>query len=97
MSPKDLCTIGFIDRLADAGVRVLKIEGRARGPEYVATVVGAYDRALRALCDGTYGAALVEELTAELRKVFNEDSGTAIISDSGSANGRANTARRPPA
>ena len=71
MSPKDLCTIGFIDRLADAGVRVLKIEGRARGPEYVATVVGAYDRALRALCDGTYGAALVEELTAELRKVFN--------------------------
>ncbi len=71
MSPKDLCTIGFLDRLTDAGVRVLKIEGRARGPEYVATVVGAYDRALRALCDGTYGAALVEELTAELRKVFN--------------------------
>ena len=71
MSPKDLCTIGFIDRLADGGVRVLKIEGRARGPEYVATVVGAYDRALRALCDGTYGAALGEELTAELRKVFN--------------------------
>lgn len=71
MSPKDLCTIGFLDRLTDAGVRVLKIEGRARGPEYVATVVGAYDRALHALCDGTYGAALVEELTAELRKVFN--------------------------
>lgn len=71
MSPKDLKTIGFIDRMADAGVRVFKIEGRARGPEYVLTAVRAYDRALRALCDGTYGAPLVDELDAELRKIFN--------------------------
>lgn len=74
MSPKDLCTIGFLDRLADAGVRVLKIEGRARGPEYVATVVGAYDRALRALCgEGVYDQELVDGLMADLRKVFNRD------------------------
>lgn len=71
MSPKDLKTIGFIDRMADAGVRVLKIEGRARGPEYVATAVRAYDEALCAVCDGTFDAALVERLDVELAKIFN--------------------------
>ncbi len=71
MSPKDLKTIGFVDRMADAGVRVLKIEGRARGPEYVATAVRAYDEALRAVCNGTFDAALVERLDVELAKIFN--------------------------
>ncbi len=71
MSPKDLKTLGFVDRLAGAGVRVLKIEGRARGPEYVATAVRAYDEALRAVCDGTFDAALVARLDEELNKIFN--------------------------
>lgn len=73
MSPRDLKTIHFLDRVAEAGVRVLKIEGRARGPEYVATVVRAYDRALRAICDDGAGLTpeLVEELDTELSKVFN--------------------------
>ncbi|MDE6587822.1 MAG: U32 family peptidase [Paramuribaculum sp.] len=71
MSPKDLKTIDFIDRMADAGVRVFKIEGRARGAEYVATVVRAYDRALRAVADGTFSCELADDLTRELQKVFN--------------------------
>lgn len=71
MSPKDLKTIDFIDRMVDAGVRVFKIEGRARGAEYVATVVRAYDRALRAVADGTFSPELADDLTRELRKVFN--------------------------
>ena len=51
MSPKDLCTIGFIDKLIDAGVRVLKIEGRARSAEYVKEVSSCYDEAVRAIED----------------------------------------------
>lgn len=71
MSPKDLKTIHFIDRMADAGVTVFKIEGRARGPEYVLTVVSAYNQALNALCEGSYDEALVRNLDEELKKVFN--------------------------
>ena len=71
LSPKDLKTLPFIDRMVKAGVRVLKIEGRARGPEYVDTVVRAYDTALRAVCDGTFSPELVERLEGELVKVFN--------------------------
>ena len=71
MSPKDLKTIHFLNKMVDAGVRVFKIEGRARGPEYVATVVSCYDRALRAIADGTYSEALVEELDRRLAEVFN--------------------------
>lgn len=71
MSPKDLKTIHFLDRMVDAGVSVFKIEGRARGPEYVSVAVSCYDRALRAICDGTYGEELVKELDAELVKIFN--------------------------
>lgn len=59
MSPKDLKTIHFLDRLVDAGVRVFKIEGRARGPEYVATAVECYSEALQAICDGTFNAEAV--------------------------------------
>jgi putative protease len=54
MSPKDLKTVRFIDRLMESGVRVLKIEGRARGPEYVYTVVRCYKEAIQAVLDGTF-------------------------------------------
>lgn len=71
MSPKDLKTIHFLDRMADAGVRVFKIEGRARGPEYVHTAVECYSQALEAICDGSYGKAKIEEWDARLEKIFN--------------------------
>ncbi len=71
MSPKDLCTLPFLDRVLRAGVRVLKIEGRARGPEYVKTVVESYRRAVDAICDGTYSQPLIDELVERLRTVFN--------------------------
>lgn len=71
MSPKDLKTIHFLDRMVDAGVRVFKIEGRARGPEYVATAVECYSKALQAICDGTYGAEKVAGWDGRLAKIFN--------------------------
>ena len=71
MSPKDLKTIHFLDRMIAAGVRVFKIEGRARGPEYVATTVRAYSEAIEAICDGSYSQERVAEWDESLRKVFN--------------------------
>ncbi|MDE5906093.1 MAG: U32 family peptidase, partial [Alistipes sp.] len=71
LSPKDLCTIDFLDRFIDAGVRVLKIEGRARGAEYVKRVVECYDRALRAIEEGAYTPDLAAGLKERLRTVFN--------------------------
>lgn len=71
LSPKDLCTIDFLDRMIGAGVRVLKIEGRARGAEYVKRVVEAYDQALRALEAGTYTPELTARLKERLATVFN--------------------------
>ena len=71
MSPKDLKTIHFLNKMVDAGVTVFKIEGRARGPEYVRTVVGCYDEALRAICDGTYTEERINEWNERLAKVFN--------------------------
>ena len=71
MSPKDLKTIGFLDRMIDAGVRVFKIEGRARGPEYVRTVVECYDEALRAIEAGTYTPEKAEAWKQRLQTVFN--------------------------
>ena len=71
MSPKDLCTIGFIDKLLEAGVRVLKIEGRARSPEYVKTVSECYDEAVRAVLNGTYSAERISEWNTRLSSVFN--------------------------
>ncbi len=62
LSPKDLCTIDFLDRMLAAGVRVLKIEGRARGAEYVKRVVECYDEALRAIEAGSYTPRLAAEL-----------------------------------
>lgn len=71
MSPKDLCTIGFIDRIIDAGVRVLKIEGRARSAEYVREVTSCYKEAVLALEEGTYNSEKAEVLRGRLSAVFN--------------------------
>ena len=71
LSPKDLCTIDFLDRMLAAGVRVLKIEGRARGAEYVKRVVECYDEALRAIEAGSYTPRLAAELKERLRTGFN--------------------------
>ena len=73
MSPRDLKTIRFIDLMMNAGVRVFKIEGRARGPEYVATVVRAYNEAICAVLGGTFqqDIARQERWDAELATVFN--------------------------
>ena len=71
MSPKDLKTIHFLDRMIDAGVRVFKIEGRARGPEYVATAVRCYSEAINAICDGTFSAEKLAAWDERLAKIFN--------------------------
>ncbi|MCQ2289514.1 MAG: U32 family peptidase, partial [Muribaculaceae bacterium] len=71
MSPKDLKTIHFLNKLVDAGVRVFKIEGRARGPEYVRTVVSCYHEALESLIDGTYSEEKVAAWDERLKMVFN--------------------------
>ncbi|MCI7514814.1 MAG: U32 family peptidase [Bacteroidales bacterium] len=71
MSPKDLCTIEFMDKIIDAGVTVFKIEGRARSAEYVKTVASCYRRAADAVCDGEYTPELAASLKEELAKVFN--------------------------
>ena len=71
MSPKDLCTLPFLDRVLRAGVRVLKIEGRARGAEYVKTVVESYRRAIDAICDGSFNQQLIDEQVNRLKTVFN--------------------------
>lgn len=71
MSPKDLKTVRFIDRMMDAGVRVFKIEGRARGPEYVYTVVRCYKEAIRAVLDGTFTEEKKAEWDERLATVFN--------------------------
>ncbi|MCU0410154.1 MAG: U32 family peptidase [Bacteroidales bacterium] len=71
MSPKDLCTIGFLDQIIGAGARVLKIEGRARSAEYVKTVTACYSEAVEAVADGTYGEGKVRGWTERLSEVFN--------------------------
>lgn len=71
MSPKDLCTIGFTDRMIEAGVRVFKIEGRARSPEYVRFVSSCYNEAVNSVLDGTYGREKIEIWMERLSAVFN--------------------------
>jgi len=71
MSPKDLKTLRFIDKMMEAGVRVFKIEGRARGPEYVLTVVKAYKEAMRAVVEGRFTDDLKDQLDQQLARVFN--------------------------
>jgi putative protease len=71
MSPKDLCTIHFLDKILAAGVRVLKIEGRARSPEYVKTVTSCYNEAIQDIINGSYTKRRAEKLTKRLKTVFN--------------------------
>ena len=71
MSPKDLKTVRFIDRMMEAGVRVFKIEGRARGPEYVYTVVKTYKEAIKSVLDGSFTEEKKEEWDKKLATVFN--------------------------
>ena len=71
MSPKDLKTIHFMNKMIDAGVRVFKIEGRARGAEYVRTVVQCYNEAINSCIDGTYSDEKVADWDNRLAKVFN--------------------------
>ncbi len=71
MSPKDLKTIHFMNKMIDAGVRVFKIEGRARGPEYVRTAVSCYNEAITACLDGTYCDERVAEWDERLGRIFN--------------------------
>ncbi|QHN65350.1 peptidase U32 family protein [Bergeyella cardium] len=71
MSPKDLCTINFLDQIVDAGVKVLKLEGRGRAPEYVATVTKCYREAIDSLADGTYSQEKVADWMSRLETVYN--------------------------
>lgn len=71
MSPKDLCTIDFLDQVAEAGIKVLKIEGRGRAPEYVARVIKSYRDAIDSIESGTYNKEKVIGWMLELEKVYN--------------------------
>ena len=71
LSPRDLCTIEYLDKIIDAGVRVLKIEGRARPAEYVKRTASCYRRAADAVCRGTYSREMAASLKEELSEVFN--------------------------
>lgn len=71
MSPKDLCTIDFLDQVADAGIQVLKLEGRGRAPEYVATVTKCYREALDSLQNNTYSKEKVQGWLEQLNTVYN--------------------------
>lgn len=71
MSPKDLCTIDFLDQVSDAGIKVLKIEGRGRAPEYVAKVIKCYRDAIDSVANGTYDKEKVIGWMQELEKVYN--------------------------
>ncbi len=73
MSPKDLKTIHFLNKMVDAGVRVFKIEGRARGPEYVSTAVRCYSEAIDAICQDTFCEEKIAVWDEQLRKIFNRD------------------------
>ncbi|MTI88200.1 MAG: U32 family peptidase [Balneolaceae bacterium] len=71
MSPKDLCTIDFLDQVIDTGIKVLKIEGRGRAPEYVATVIKCYRKAIDACTNSSYTPEKVDQWMSELEKVYN--------------------------
>ena len=71
LSPKDLCTIHFLDKIIAAGVKVLKIEGRARSPEYVKTVTSCYNEAIHSIINGSYSIEKTEVWKERLNSVFN--------------------------
>ncbi|MBT3374853.1 MAG: U32 family peptidase [Lentisphaerae bacterium] len=99
LSAKDLCTLPFVDRLLDAGVDALKLEGRNRNPEYVRTVVGAYRRAIDAWDNGQLTEDLKTQLVEETRTVYNRDFSAGFflgrpIAEFASVNGSAATVRK---
>lgn len=71
MSPEDLCTLDFLDQVADAGIKVLKIEGRGRAPEYVATVISTYREAIDSIAAGTFSQEKAKEWMSRLTTVYN--------------------------
>lgn len=71
LSPKDLCTLPFIDKLIDSGIDIFKIEGRGRSPEYVSTVTSCYRKAVDAVFEGRFDKELIDNLMAELKSVYN--------------------------
>lgn len=71
LSPKDLCTIDFLDKIVDAGISILKIEGRGRSPQYVDTVVKCYREAVDAIHEGTYSKEKVEQWLEKMKGVYN--------------------------
>jgi len=71
MSPKDLCTIDFLDQIVDSGIKVLKIEGRGRAPEYVATVIRCYREAIDSIYDKTYSKEKIDHWMTLLQTVYN--------------------------
>ncbi len=73
MSPKDLCTLPFLDKLLDAGVKILKIEGRGRSPEYTKVTVGVYSEAVEAINKGEFTEEKIAAWTERLRSVYNRD------------------------
>lgn len=73
MSPKDLCTLPFLDRVLNAGVKVLKIEGRGRSPEYTKVTVSVYRQALDAIANGTFDKDFADACVNRLRSVYNRD------------------------
>jgi putative protease len=73
LSARDLCSLPFMDKLMAAGIASFKIEGRARNPEYVKTVVTAYRRAIQAVENGNFSATLAEELMADCAKVYHRE------------------------
>lgn len=73
LSAKDLCSLGFVDKLIEAGIASFKIEGRARNAEYVKAVVAAYREAVDAYFEGRYDDGLIERLTEKVKKVFHRE------------------------
>ncbi len=78
LSARDLCSLPFVDRLMEAGIAAFKIEGRARNPEYGATVVKAYRTAVDAVCEGHFDEVLVERLVADCARVYHRPFGTGL-------------------
>lgn len=79
LSARDLCSLPFVDRLMAAGIASFKIEGRARNPEYVKTVVAAYRAAVAAVAGGAFSQALAQRLTAECAKVYHREFGCGLF------------------
>ena len=71
MSPKDLCTLPFLDKVLDAGVEVLKIEGRGRSPEYTKLTVSVYSEAVKAIQEGTFTQEKIDAWMERLKSVYN--------------------------